>query len=137
MSTGLIDRVMDYLADQELKRQTITWYSLITGTTLTASDSTYNTYAGRKFSDYDVILFIFGVDDTDTRRTAIINQPFWSSGHQIAESILHGSASSSASAYSVGTIAVKYRNDTSITARYTGSGTIKRLQVLGGIIKKT
>lgn len=133
--TGLFDRIMDWSADQAAKSPKIIWYSLITGATLTTSDATYNTYNGRKFSDYDVILFVFGVDDTDTRGTAIINQPFWTSGKQIVESILHGSAASSASSYSVGTISTKYQSDTSITARCTGSGVIKRLQVLGGKIE--
>lgn len=133
--TGLMDRIMDYLAELVQKKPKLIWYSLLTDTTLTANYATYNTYGGRKISDYDVLLFIFGVDIGDMRGTAVVNKSNWGSGKIITNNILHGSTSSSASAFSVGGITVQYKNDTSFSAKYGGSGAIKHLQILGGIIQ--
>ena len=135
--SGLLDRAMAYIADEIVKKDKIIWYSLLTGRNLTTADTQQNTYGGRKISDYDVLLFIFGVNDSDIRRTAMINTGFWISGRQIVESVLHGSSASSASSYNVGTITVSYKSDTAFMAKCGGSGTIKRLSILGGKIMRS
>ena len=47
-------------------------YSLVTTSTLTGTETTFNTFNGRKFSDYDLYIFTFGESATYMRRTAIV-----------------------------------------------------------------
>ena len=116
-------------------------HSLILGSTATTTSTVYNTYNGRKFSDYDIIVFLYGTSQNDIRDTRIMYQTMWSSGVTVRSFILHGSTSASASASQVSTTNVTYRDDTSVTASVGNSGlvnyfTIIGLRIVGGVVRK-
>ena len=106
-------------------------YSLVTTDTLTGTETTFNTFSGRKFSDYDLYIFTFGDSATYMRRTAIVTKSQWISGASVSEGVLHGSGSSSASAYSYCGIVISYNNDTSVKGKVLGSESINKFSIIG------
>ena len=106
-------------------------YSLVTTSTLTGTDTTFNTFGGRKFSDYDLYIFTFGDSATYMRRTAVVTKSQWVSGASVSEGVLHGSGSSSASAYSYCGMVISYNSDTSVKGRVLGSEAIDKFSVIG------
>jgi len=103
----------------------------MTDTTLSSTETTYNTYSSRKFSDYTLIIFKMGSSPSDVRRTVVVPTSLWNSGKTINESVIHGATTSSASSYSVTPITIKYNNDTSIKASVSGAGAINHLEIIG------
>ena len=106
-------------------------YSLVTTSTLTGTETTFNTFSGRKFSDYDLYIFTFGESATYMRRTAIVTKSQWVSGASVSEGVLHGSGSSSASAYSYCGMVISYNSDTSVKGRVLGSEAIDKFSIIG------
>lgn len=106
-------------------------YSLVTTSTLTGTDTTFNTFSGRKFSDYDLYIFTFGESATYMRRTAIVTKSQWVSGASVSEGVLHGSGSASASAYSYCGMVISYNSDTSVKGRVLGSEAIDKFSIIG------
>lgn len=106
-------------------------YSIITLDTLTSTEQTFNTYGGRKFSDYDLYIFAFGSSDKNFRRTVVLTKSQWQSGANIDEGVLHGANTSTASSYDYCGIVVNYNTDTSIKAKVFGSGSINKFSVIG------
>ena len=106
-------------------------YSIITLNTLTSTEQTFNTYGGRKFSDYDLYIFTFGSSDKNFRRTVVLTKSQWQSGANIDEGVLHGASTSTASSYDYCGIVVNYNTDTSIKAKVFGSGSINKFSVIG------
>jgi len=106
-------------------------YSLVTLSTLTGTEATFNTFSSRKFSDYDLYIFTFGDSATYMRRTAIVTKSQWVSGASVSEGVLHGSGSSSASDYSYCGMVISYNSDTSVKGRVLGSEAINKFSVIG------
>ena len=118
-------------AINEVNARGLSAYSIMTDTTLTSTETTYNTYSSRKFSDYTLIIFKMGSSSTDVRRTVVVPTSLWNSGKTINESVIHGATTSSASSYSVTPITIKYNNDTSIKASVSGAGAINHIEIIG------
>ena len=106
-------------------------FSLVTTSTLTGTETTFNTFSGRKFSDYDLYIFTFGESVTYMRRTALVTKSQWVSGASVSEGVLHGSGSSSASAYSYCGMVISYNNDTSVKGKVLGSEAIDKFSIIG------
>lgn len=106
-------------------------YSLVTTSTLTGTEATFNTFSGRKFSDYDLYIFTFGESATYMRRTAIVTKSQWVSGASVSEGVLHGSGSASASAYSYCGMVISYNSDTSVKGKVIGSEAIDKFSIIG------
>ena len=118
-------------AINEVNARGLSAYSIMTDTTLTSTETTYNTYSSRKFSDYTLIIFKMGSSSSDVRRTVVVPTSLWNSGKTINESVIHGATTSSASSYSVTPITIKYNNDTSIKASVSGAGAINHIEIIG------
>lgn len=118
-------------AINEVNAKKLMAYSIMLDTTLSSTETTYNTYSSRKFSDYTLIIFRFGASSADIRRTVVMPTSLWNSGKTINESILHGSTATSAASYNVTPIIVKYNSDTSIKANVGGAGSINHLEIVG------
>lgn len=118
-------------AINEVNARGLSAYSIMTDTTLSSTETTYNTYSSRKFSDYTLIIFKMGSSSSDVRRTVVVPTSLWNSGKTINESVIHGATTSSASSYSVTPITIKYNNDTSIKASVSGAGAINHLEIIG------
>lgn len=118
-------------AINEVNARGLSAYSIMTDTTLSSTETTYNTYSSRKFSDYTLIIFKMGSSSSDMRRTVVVPTSLWNSGKTINESVIHGATTSSASSYSVTPITIKYNNDTSIKASVSGAGAINHLEIIG------
>ena len=118
-------------AINEVNARGLSAYSIMVDTTLTSTETTYNTYSSRKFSDYTLIIFKMGSSPSDVRRTVVLPTSLWNSGKTINESVIHGATTSSASSYSVTPITIKYNNDTSIKASVSGAGAINHLEIIG------
>jgi len=118
-------------AINEVNARGLSAYSIMTDTTLSSTETTYNTYSSRKFSDYTLIIFKMGSSPSDVRRTVVVPTSLWNSGKTINESVIHGATTSSASSYSVTPITIKYNNDTSIKASVSGAGAINHLEIIG------
>lgn len=98
---------------------------------LTTTETSYNTVASRKFSDYDLLIFRIGYGADNIRRTVVMPTNNWYSGATINESILHGSSSGHASDYDITTIGVNFNSDTSVKASVGGEGLINTLKIYG------
>lgn len=118
-------------AINEVNARGLSAYSIMVDTTLNSTETTYNTYSSRKFSDYTLIIFKMGSNSADVRRTVVLPTSLWNSGKTINESVIHGATTSSASSYSVTPIIIKYNNDTSIKASVSGAGMINHLEIIG------
>ena len=118
-------------AINEVNARGLSAYSIMTDTTLSSTETTYNTYSSRKFSDYTLIIFKMGSSSSDVRRTVVVPTSLWNSGKTINESVIHGATTSSASSYSVTPITIKYNNDTSIKASVSGAGAINHIEIIG------
>lgn len=118
-------------AINEVNARGLSAYSIMVDTTLTSTETTYNTYSSRKFSDYTLIIFKMGSSSSDMRRTVVLPTSLWNSGKTINESVIHGATASSASSYSVTPITIKYNNDTSIKASVSGAVAINHLEIIG------
>lgn len=118
-------------AINEVNAKHLAAYSIMTDTTLNSTETTYNTYSSRKFSDYTIIVFKMGSSSADVRRTVVLPTSLWNSGKTINESVLHGATASTASSYSVTPITIKYNNDTSIKANVGGAEAINHIEIIG------
>ncbi len=118
-------------AINEVNARGLSAYSIMTDTTLSSTETTYNTYSSRKFSDYTLIIFKMGSSSSDVRRTVVVPTSLWNNGKTINESVLHGATASTASSYSVTPITIKYNNDTSIKASVGGAEAINHIEIIG------
>lgn len=103
------------------------WYSALTGTTLTTTETVHNTFNGRKFSDYDVLIFLVGGSASDFRNSVIIPSALWATDKSILFTVLHGVNSENKTS-----VSISYNSDTSIKASVGISGAVNILQILGG-----
>lgn len=117
--------------NQSLSDLHINPYSIITSQQVSTTEATYNTYDSRKFSDYDLLIFAFTNGTDDIRETKVYPAIEWTTGKQIVFQTLHGSSASSASAYSVSGLVIKYNSDTSVKASGGGANTIKNFRIFG------
>ena len=106
------------------------WETIIIGTNLTTTETIYNTYNSRKFSDYDLLIFTIGGSADDIRGTNVIQSWWWMNGRKILMAIMHGSSLENRCS-----VDITYNSDTSIKARVGNSGLINYLQVFGGFIR--
>ena len=125
-----------YSVNSSLAQLKMTSNQVISFTTVTSTETQYNSYNSRKFSDYDYLVFTFLNGLNDIRDTKIVPRAEWTSGKQVVMNVLHGSSGSSASGFSVSGVVIKYNSDTSIKANYTGAGTIKDVIVYGLLLNK-
>lgn len=114
------------MASDSLKHQEVTLHSVMTGSTISSTEATYNTYNGRKFSDYNLLIFVFGIGDTDFRGNIVINSGAWSTGRSFHFTGNHGSSLENRSSVD-GT----YVSDTSIKLKTGGSSAFTRVSCLG------
>lgn len=112
-----------------VNRAKITSYSAMLRKELTSTSTTYTTYNGRKFSDYDLLIFRIGASATNTRRTVILPSVVWTSGAAINEGIMHGSGLNNKCS-----VVINYRDDTSVTAYVGDSGAINHIEIYGSKI---
>lgn len=105
--------------------------SIVNNETITSSETTYNTFNGRKFSDYSVLIFIMKYTDTDMRASITIPQNMWKSGAMLPLKALHGSTASGASTYNVGGMTFIYNSDTKINMFTNGTNTFSVASVVG------
>lgn len=118
----------------EVNAKGLVFRSLLTATAISTTLDTYNTYGGRKFSDYDMLAFIVSSDvySNDIRNTQVLPRvSFAESGKRIIIQIIHGSVSGSAADYSVSAVEVDYNSDTSIKAIASGRALVNILQIVG------
>lgn len=120
------------MADSKIQRPLPTrrWYSVLTSTTLTTTDTVYNTFNGRKFSDYDVLIFTVGNTGDDIRNSIIIPTSIWVSNRRLVFTVFHGEGSVDKTNFTIA-----YNSDTSIKAYNGLSATIKILNIYGGKIE--
>ena len=100
--------------------------SVVTLSNVATSATTINTYNGRKFSDYDLLIFVAESTGNDYRSTGIITSSMWSSSKSIFCTSAHGASLENTSG-----IAVYYGSDTSCTAVATGNAAYTKLEVIG------
>lgn len=115
MATGAIHK-------PQLKTQ-----SILTATTITSTETSYNTYSGRKFSDYDFFVFYMGTSATDIRGTIFLHKSdFDSSGDTWTITAAHGETLQNRSA-----VTGKWNSDTSVKLKTAGSNAFDRVWCLG------
>ena len=86
--------------------------------------TSYNTYNGRKFSDYDLLIFNCEAGRYDIRRTTV--EYNWVSMSYVDEAIIHGANNSS-----ISNVVFQYDSDTSIKMRTGGSNGISLVDIVG------
>lgn len=121
-------------AIDEISAKGLAYRSLLTITAITTTSTTYNTYGGRKFSDYDILIFILTSDGygNDYRETKVLPAGmFAQTGKKITTQVLHGAASGNAGDYGVSSMTVEYNSDTSIKATAGGRAIVNLLQIIG------
>ena len=103
--------------------------SLILGENATSSAVVYNTYNGRKFSDYSQLLFILYTSKTDKaiiRDSVIIPTGIWISGKTVQLIQLHG-----AQLGNISGVGIDYNSDTSVSAYTLGAGQLVGFEIQG------
>lgn len=103
-------------------------------TTKTA-EGTYTTYDNRKFSDYSIVIVTLGYSGADIRASCITAMNEFTAGKNLLVQALHGSTSSSASAYSLSSANVLMVSDTSLKITLGGSKILNSVTVYGIKIK--
>lgn len=116
---------------QSLSNLGLVCESIVNNATVTTSETIYNTYNSRKFSDYQILIFLEKYTDADIRASVVIPSFMWKSGGMIPLKALHGSTAASASGYSVGGITFSYNSDTKINMFSNGSNTFTIASVVG------
>ena len=106
------------------------WETIIFGTNLTTTETIYNTYNSRKFSDYDLLIFTIGASTDDIRQTHVIQSWWWINGRKILMTVMHGGNLENKCS-----INITYNSDTSIKAFVGNSGVVNYLQVFGGFVR--
>lgn len=101
--------------------------SLVTDTTIDTSTTTLiNTYNGRKFSDYDLILFICGGTSNDFRATTIIPSSSWILSRSVYLIANHG-----VNLENVSSVNFFYGSDTSVQVNAAGAKAFTHCQIIG------
>lgn len=107
-------------------------HSVLTNTVIDASERTYNTYNGRKFSDYDLIIFSIGAAQTDFRQQAIIPKSVFVSG--VAQ--IYVSANSGEGGNVFNQVSFQYASDTSVKIKTNSAGILRHTQIWGIRLRK-
>lgn len=118
----------------EINAKGLAYRSLLTINAISTTSATYNTYGGRKFSDYDILVFILNSDvyGNDYRETKVLPAGmFAQTGKKITMQVLHGGVSGNAGDYGVSSMTVEYNSDTSIKATAGGRAIVNLLQIIG------
>ena len=105
--------------------------SIVTNQTATTTETTFNTYNGRKFSDYKLFILRVKTSNTNFRDTRINGTSSYTSGFESVINTLHGSDSATITSYSVNSMVFKYGSDTSIKVKLQGSCSLSYFDVLG------
>ena len=109
-------------------------YSLARNTdigVLTTTQTTYNTFNSRKFSDYGMILFTIGASNTDVRATLVISRKVFDGSDGANPRTLYIDCWSN-SGQTFNQVIVKWVSDTSFIAYLATSGTVtKYLNIYG------
>lgn len=121
-----IDEIKQSLSDLHLQYDT-----LLNNQDTTTTETSYNLSSGKKFSDYQILIFEQRYDVSDTRFSIMIQGIGWVTGRVLYLNCLHGSTAASASTYNVSGITVKYNSDTSFKAQATGAAGVKKVSVFG------
>ena len=100
--------------------------------TLTTTQTTYNTYSGRKFSDYGLLLITIGASTSDVRASLEIPSSVFISGDGISPMTVWIDCWSN-SGNTFNHVAVKYVSDTSFVAYLGTSGTVAKYLNIYGI----
>lgn len=91
-------------------------YALLTPQAInTTSSTTYSTYDGRQFSDYQLLIFGCGTSSSSWRVTSIIPRVNWASGSSVYLSGHHGTNLAGTSS-----VAFTYASDTSVSISTDG-----------------
>lgn len=72
-----------------------------------ASEQVKNTYINRKFSDYEILIFVIGADNVNTRNTIIVPREVFANANESIYIFAHGSGQ-------IVEVDIKYNDDTSI-----------------------
>ena len=106
--------------------------SLLIGTNVTTTSTTYNTYNGRKFSDYDLIVVELMDDATAsslvTRATMTIPANF--TGTKRINGI-HGNSTGLLKDYQVTTLLMSKASDTSVNLYLEGAAALHGVSIAG------
>ena len=122
-NSNLLDTVLGAVGNTSVKDQldelsdqiaSINGYqTLVNNQAITTSYATYSTYNNRKFSDYYLLVVSCDIGGTWRSNTALIERGAFSTGHNVAIYIHDGNNTIE--------IDVKYKSDTSIEAKYSGT----------------
>lgn len=99
--------------------------------TISKTSSTYNLLSGKKFSDYDLLVFVVGANSTNIRRTVVVPSDQWKAGATINENMLHASEATTASSYTVSICNCTYVSDTALTMVAAAQGAINLVRIYG------
>ena len=100
-------------------------------TTYPSTGGTYDTYNGRKFSDYAILIFIPGANGMDSRNSMSVNAGrFCGTNGKAIMSILHDQNLSAKSS-----VIVEYVSDTRFKVTFDGAKSITNLSIIG-VLKK-
>lgn len=102
---------------------------MITAKNATSTNTQYDTYNGRKFSDYRLLLFMLYNSSTDKsiiRTTVVVPTAYWESGKQVILTAHHGTALGNLSG-----VTITYNSDTSVKAVLTGAGLLTGFEIIG------
>lgn len=105
--------------------------TLLNNQDTTTTETSYSLSSGKKFSDYQILIFEQRYDVSDTRYSMMVQGIGWVTGRVLYLNCLHGSTAASASTYNVSGITVKYNSDTSFKAQATGAAGVKKVSVFG------
>lgn len=101
--------------------------SLVTSATVATSGTTQlTTYGGRKFSDYDVIIFKTGTNSNEWRASQTLPSSLWKSGATVFLNSVHGASLENRSG-----VSISYSSDTEANASLTGSKAFTEVQIFG------
>lgn len=112
--------------DKIIRKPKLKAYSVITATVINATEATYSTYGGRKFSDYDLLVFNVGTSAIDIRGSLVLHTSDWFSGCTFHITSAHG-----ASLGNVSSVDATYASDTSIKMRTGGANAFNYVWCLG------
>ena len=121
-----VTEIKSSLSDLHLQYDT-----LLNNQDTTTTETSYNLSSGKKFSDYQILIFEQRYDVSDTRYSMMVQGIGWVTGRVLYLNCLHGSTAASASTYNVSGITVKYNSDTSFKAQATGAAGVKKVSVFG------
>lgn len=105
-----------------------TVYSVVLKATATTTATDFNTYDGRKFSDFKILFFVLhdNAYSASIRKCETIPSTLWTSGAYLYLIQNHGASLENRSG-----VTFQYKSDTSVTATLSGAGLLTGFEILG------